>query len=287
MQESMTKMNADLHYHGPSSFHPIWLYRQGYEGKNILKEITDSCIRNQIDICAIVSRSSSLQVKKGSADDRFGYLLRESKQLPEGYLPVQLGNNVLTVKRAGKSIYIINSQSVFAQDSGRVVEHIVLGSNEVKNKQPLGKTLRNISFNSNLINIAEHPFSLDHGGVGKDGLDRYLDYYDAIEGHNSQFVLPRFWGDLPIIGDYTKRVNEKAREYAKQMEKPWIATSDGHRIEDVGMSHIELEGISTESEELLLRTLKEAIRENRFTPVCRYPNMKDWLCWAVRSKLKI
>src|SRR3989339_723374 len=224
----MTKMNADLHYHGPINFQYAGLSRQGYAGKNILKEVTDSCIRNGIDICAMVSKSSGDFVKKGSVDDRFGYLMAETERLAEGYLPIRLG-----------------------------------------------------------INVAEHPFSLDHGGLGEGNLNRYLNYYDAIEGHNAQFILPGFLGGILRVGDYTKKVNAKAKEYALKMQKPWVATSDGHRIEDVGISHIQLEGVFADSEKTLLKTLKEAIRKNRFTPVCRYPALGDWLNWAIKSKLGI
>lgn len=283
----MTKMKADLHYHGPINFQPIGLLRQGYRGKNILKEITDSCITSGIDLCAMVSKSSGIWVKKGSVDDRFGYLERESKQLPEGYQAVQLGENLLAVKKEDKIIYILNAQSVFAYEDGRTVEHIVLGSNKIKNKQPLRQLLRNLSFKDNILNIAEHPFSLDHGGLGTRGLNKYFNYYDAIEGHNSQFVLPEFLGNLPRIGDYTKRINEDAKRYAERTGMPWIATSDGHRIEDVGISHIELEGVYADSEEILLKTLKQAINEKRFTAVCNYPDMKEWLGWAVKAKIRL
>ena len=280
-------MNADLHYHGPINFQYAGLSRQGYAGKNILKEVTDSCIRNGIDICAMVSKSSGDFVKKGSVDDRFGYLMAETERLAEGYLPIRLGNNVLAMKKEDKTVYIINAQSVFAYENGRVVESIVIGTNEARNKRPIKELLRDTWFRDDRINIAEHPFSLDHGGLGEGNLNRYLNYYDAIEGHNAQFILPGFLGGILRVGDYTKKVNAKAKEYALKMQKPWVATSDGHRIEDVGISHIQLEGVFADSEKTLLKTLKEAIRKNRFTPVCRYPALGDWLNWAIKSKLGI
>ena len=263
----MVKMNADLHYHGLINFQCAGICRQGYGGKNILMEITDSCIKNGIDICAMVSKSSGDRVARNSIDDRFGYLIAETNHLPEGYSPIKLGDNVLAVKKEDKTVYIVNAQSVFAFDDGRVVESIVVGTNEIRNKRPIKELLRDSWFRDDRINIAEHPFSVHHQGLGKKSLTRYLNYYDAIEGHNSQFILPRFLGRVPVIGDYTKIVNTKAKEYALEMQKPWVATSDGHRIEDVGISYIQLEGISVDSEKALLKTLKGAISANRFTNV--------------------
>jgi hypothetical protein len=146
--------------------------------------------------------------------------------------------------------------------------------------------LRDTWFRDNLINIAEHPFSIDHCGLGYMGLEKFIDYYDAIEGHNSQFILPRFLGKIRKIGDYTRAVNERARAYAESRNKPWVATSDGHIIEEVGISHIEVEGISILSEESLLRDMKIAIRENRFTNICRYPKITNWLSWTLKFELQ-
>ncbi len=62
-------MKADLHMHGPIGFQEYWLKVQGYQDKNILREIVDICFKKEIDICAITSQE--MEIPSSSIHDRF------------------------------------------------------------------------------------------------------------------------------------------------------------------------------------------------------------------------
>ncbi|MCU0642454.1 MAG: hypothetical protein MUF61_02650 [archaeon] len=137
-----------------------------------------------------------------------------------------------------------------------------------------------------LTQIAEHPFALSHFGMGERVLENHLKYYDAVEGHNSQLCLPAFMSSFPVVGNYTRTQNEKAKQFAISHKKPYVATSDGHRVCDVGISYINTkDAIGTASESKFLSDLKAAVHSGRFTTHEGYESLARWINWVAKFKI--
>lgn len=277
------KIRADLHYHGPIGFQPYWLKVQGYGRVNLLEEITDACLARDVDIVSITSEEKEIQ--RDSVHDRFGWLASLTGSLTEGYRAGLLGKNVLVVERAPRKLYLINSQTVMAKEDGKVIDHLVAGSNEVPNFRTIEDTLK-YGNDRELIQIAEHPLCEAHQGMGAEKLKRYVKMYDAIEGHNSQLVFKGLAAKLPGFRNFRRDLNTQAQQFAAMNYKPWIAVSDGHRIEDAGVSYIEFDEslLRTESGDDFLASLKKIVSGNHFTSVCEYLKFKEWRDWVLKFR---
>ena len=282
-------MRADFHMHGPIGFQPYWLKVQGYSGKNLAKEIVDTAIDRGISITAITSEE--FEIPKYSIHDRFNYLVSEARNLPKEYVHDKIGENVLVVKgRFSKLVYIINSQTVIVNEKGKRLDHLVIGSNQVPNQKSLRETIA-FCKDKGLIQIAEHPYCGNHFGIQEQRLLEHLEDYDAIEGHNSQMILPKSLSILPKFGKYNKGVNQQAQEFAEKHKKPWIATSDAHRIEDLGLSYIRFCGpIDFSSEQSILSNIKYLIKGQTYINEIDYERLPDWINWVskflIGTKLK-
>ncbi|MEK6871392.1 MAG: hypothetical protein AABX16_00645 [Nanoarchaeota archaeon] len=144
-------------------------------------------------------------------------------------------------------------------------------------------------YESGFIGIAEHALCEAHGGMGKENLERLLPYMHAIEGHNSQLIF-NYLTLLPKIGKeftkYSKKLNKEAQLFADQHDKSWIATSDGHRIEDAGISSIECEEslLARRSEEHMIGSIGNIITSKNFAHNCHYQDLKGWFDWTLKLK---
>ena len=286
-------MKADLHYHGPIGFQDYWLKLQGYEGENMLQLIADACFSNGLDLCSITSEETD--IPRGSVQDRLGHLVKQIKTLPQDYKAGKLGENVLVVEHQARKVYLLNSQTVLCQDNGRRTEFLVVGTNQVPNLLHLKQALAYAN-DKKLITVAEHPYCRVHGGIEQRGLEENHESFDAIETHNSQFR----WGSwIPILGNYSRQMNEQAAKFAQAHGKPGIATSDGHWVHEAGISYIEFHGkVDTTSDETIFRDLKTVIKagERRETQGrvvgayenhCEYSKFRDWLKTGYLLKVKV
>lgn len=295
----MPTIKADLHYHGPIGFQPYWLKVQGYEGKNLLKEIADACFRRNLGICAITSDED--EIPKNSLHDRFNWLKENClKTLPREYKFYSIGDNTALIElyKKNKKLFLINGQTVRTKEKGVTqtsgltkrgfIDYLVVGSNQIPNHKPLEETVKRV-YEAEFIGIAEHALCEAHGGMGRENLERLLPYMHAIEGHNSQlrFNWLRF---LPKIGKefakYQRKLNREIQQFAKDYDKPWIANSDGHRIEDVGISYNEFDAalLDDSSEEKFMRTFKDVIVTKKFTQHCDYQGFFSWFDWTLKLK---
>ena len=61
---------------------------------------------------------------------------------------------------------------------------------------------------------------------------------------------------------------------------PWIATSDAHRIQDLGISYISFaDTLDTRSGEALIASLRTAIRDNAFRKHEQYASLSSLFRW--------
>lgn len=268
--------------HGPIGFQPYWLKRQGYAGDNLLQLIADRCFQRGIGICAITSQAD--EITSGSVQDRFFCLTEEARTIPREYDHELVGRNVLTVSKGANRVYIVNGQTVMAQEDGRKFDILVVGTNQVPNFKSILETLLTIRYSGNIA-IAEHPYVETHRGMGEDKLEENLKGFHAIEGHNSQALFYSWLARVPKIGGFFSRAgrdaNRKAKEFAEKHKVPYIATSDAHRIEDLGASYISLDKNEIDSAgENFVAVLREAIIGKRFTTTEKYVGLIGWLKWV-------
>ncbi len=268
-------MKADLHYHGLIGFHEPWISLQGYKGKNLAEEIFNTASDKQIAMLTIISEQTEIEI--GSMHDRFNYLFSEAEKLPKSeYACEKLGNKdiafCLERKRDNKKLYILNGQTVIIKERGNRFDHLVIGSNQVPNQRGWKETV-SFGIDHGLLQIAEKPCS-GYFGTPEEILMKYIQEHDAVEGHNSQMILP--------FGSLSKKSNEEAQVFAIRNSKPWIATSDAHRIKDLAVSCIEFNGnsINCEQEEGQLRDLKRIIKLGDFVNQISYESFFGWMQWV-------
>jgi len=277
--------------HGPIGFQPYWLKVQGYEGQNLLKLLADSCISRNIGVSAITSEDSSTRIiERNSVHDRLGYLKENfASGLPKNYETDMIGDNILAVTKGDRTVYFINGQTPFVEENGKRFDHLVIGSNEVPNFMNLEDTLDYCNSNG-LLHGIEHPYNIRHFGVGEERALLLKDEYDFVEGHNSQLIFHRFFSKIPLIGKklgpYSKTSNINAKKFALDNGKPWISTSDSHRIEDLGISSISFDAnlLNISSESNFLSSLKSIISSGNFENNCAYESLGDWFWWVKKFK---
>ena len=270
----------DAHMHGPISFHEYSLKVQNYKKLNTLQLLAEICFERQIGLCAITSNYE--KIERNSIHDRFNFLIQNyANTLPNQYSIKRRGKNIVFIEKEGKTVIFINSQSVIINEDGRLLDHLVVGSNEIDNFISLEEVFKN----ENLIHIAEHPFSKSHRGIGPELLTKYLDQYDAIE-HNSQMIVPYFFQGFPFLRYYSKMMNRLAKEFAEKHQKPFIATSDAHCIEHAGTSYITFNSEPCiENEDSLLRDIKTKIKGKEFTTKEEYIPFFEGASWIIKGKI--
>jgi predicted metal-dependent phosphoesterase TrpH len=251
--------------HGLIGFQPYWRETQGYAGKNLLQAIVDECFAKDIDVCAITSQEN--EIVPCSIHDRLGWLReKETKTLPRDYTVGTLGTQALAVAKGRSIVYLVNGQTVNVIDNGALYDHLVIGSNQVPNGRSLRDTLE-LGRDHGLIQIAAHPFLTKHRGTGYEKLHNNLFYYDAIEGFNAQSY-------------FSRNANSQAKQFAAEKGMPWIATSDAHRIQDLGISYISFaDTLDTRSGEALIASLRTAIRDNAFRKHEQYASLSSLFRW--------
>ena len=280
-------VNVDLHMHGPIGFQEYWLKVQCYHGKNILKEIVDTCFKKEIDICAITSQE--MEIPSGSIHDRFYQLTQYAKSLPRSYKHDRFGEIALVVEKYGQKVTIVNSQSVVVLENNngqqRRIDHLVVGSNQVPNNRSLEDTIKYCRDNE-FIQIAEHAFLAEHFGIGKELLEKHVEEIDAIEIHNAQLFLPGVFKLFPVIGAYNKSINKRARKFAEFYSKPGVANSDAHKIENLGAAFTIIEFTPDfTSPDKLLKSLKSGIKKlNPKNPNINggYIPLFDFIDWTTK-----
>ncbi len=270
--------SLDLHVHGPIDFDPRWLISQGYKPESLLIDLVETSFSKGLDAFSIIS-AYDIRLRS-TVLDRFKHLCKLSKYLPKDYNSEILGDNILLVEREEKRVLIINGQSVNIRENGEVLESLVVGSNSV----PEGGSIKDTSAycrDNGLIFVAEHVMSQRSGGIGLERLEKHLKDYTAVEGHNSQLTFRFPFSHFPILNQYARCLNREVQKYCNGVKKPWIATSDAHRIKDVGKSHIIIEpSLNLSDGGSVIQDIREAVESNSFKTVCEYESLFGWFSWT-------
>ncbi len=277
-------IRADLHFHGPIGFQPKWLKLQGCYGKNLTKEITDLSLEKGVGLVNIISEDHKIP-KDDVIFNKFNALLVYARELPSEYSHYRIGKTALIVEKKGEGrVIITNGQVPVIKDNGKRYDHIVVGSNQVPNHRTLAETIV-FCRDMGLVQIAEHPFCIEHYGVGEDLFVEHKEDYDVVEGHNAQMVFPEFLSFLPVIGIANRGVNRKAKELAKKYNKPWVASSDAHNLDRAsgfGKSYIEFDEslLDFSSDYQFIGSLKKMLRYGKFKTHEGYSSFVSWFRWC-------
>lgn len=288
----------DLRAFGPIGFQDFYLEKQGYKGKNLLKLIVDRCFDVNLDFCAITSCAE--HVIPGSVHDRFGYLLNDMISLPKNYkwdLKCFRYKNVtrpslLVIEKDEKRTCLINSQAVLCRVGNKRVDHMIIGSNQIPSytlkpwEENIAK-LKELGWvvdyakENGLVQIALHPFAHNiHSSVG--GLIKpYLNEISAIEGQCSEFCIGKNNPNEKLVEGFSKEQDELAQKFSEENDKPWIAVSAAHRIEDIGLSHIKTEEkLRYDDAYSFLKDLKSILENRKFENKVGYQSEKDLMKWV-------
>lgn len=286
-----THLRVDLTAHGPIGFQPYWLRTQGYQGRNLLEQFTDACVRRGVDICAVVSQAENI---KQPYQDRFELLRKSADSISREYNAEKPSPNLIVVDPPGRGrnspVYLVNAQSVVVQEpDGTRLSHLVVGTNKIPNLRPLEETI-DLCETGKYIQIAEHPFKRGNpSGIGRDRFMRHKDAYDAID-LDPQLAFYDWMASIPKIGpaiaDCTRGLNRRAEELALEARKPVITGSNAHRLEDIGLSYIMVPAarFHIHSGEELVRSLKAAIRNRNFSTSLNYEPLTDLIGWTSQFK---
>ena len=159
-------------------------------------------------------------------------------------------------------------------------DHLVIGSNEVPNFMSLFDTLY-YCIDKGLLHGLEHPNVEAHFGVGLEKAVNLASRCDFVEGHDAQLPLPRVFSLFPMLSQYSKTSNDKVKKFARKYNVPYIATSDAHRIQDVGMAYIEFDKalLNTSDEDRFIGSLRTIVKSNAFITVEGYESLLGWINW--------
>ncbi len=290
-------IKADLHSHGTISLSPKVLRRQGYGDKNPLQLMINALIQRGITISAITSED--LEILPYSEADRLRHLVANcGASLGRGYKVEFLGQreDVLVAERNlnGRTdlVYLVNGQTVVVKNNGERYDHLVVGTTQVPNLKSFPDTIR-FCYDHGYPNFLEHPGLKAHFGAGIDLAERLLGLYQeeitGVEAHNAQLIVPEFLSALPLIGEYNRGLNRKAAELAEDFGKPQIATSDSHRIQNMGTAYIEFieDDLDTRTEARFISSLMGIITGKRFISKRTYQNPLTWAKWTFDFKMAL
>ncbi len=264
----MEKIKADLHYHGLIGFHEPWFKIQGYNPKTLGEKIINSAIKNKVNIIGLTSEQ--YEIPKGSEHDRFNFLFNNLKQNPN-YKVDKLDNKdiafVAERKKDGGILTILNSQMVIVNQRDNERRYLAIGSNQLPNQKNYFDTLKR-GREMGLIQIMNCRY------LSKEGLE----YFDAIEGHDSQNRWSVIFKSVPAIGQITKDKNMDAKKFSESVSKPWISVSNAHTPESVGKASIEFPRPYNYGEKIL-ESIKENIEKNFFKNNVGYESALACLKW--------
>jgi len=310
MEDTDKRIRIDLHAHGPIGFEPYWLRKQGYADKNPLALWVDACLFRGIGLCAVISEqngdgSPGWVIPRNSVHERFNLLIDSFPSLitssPEhSYILTPLEANLIKVSRGttnkttGKTdyshVYLITGQTVVTrEDDGTRLDHLVIGANDLPNNVPLRKIV-GIAKGCGYLQILEHPTVVEHYGA-IDYAEDLSEHFDAVEGHDAQLCVPDWMSRVPKLGAFTRNRNQLAAEWAVNHNLTWIANSDAHRFEDIGLAYTEFprEKLDFGDTGILIASLRGALQSGegisrqrtyaQFWPSKEHP-MPGWWDWT-------
>jgi len=260
---SSNLINLDLHTHPLPTL-------------DFFKRLIEYCTNKNMNVIAITD------VK----DERYAQFREYTGHLPLSDYKVYLTERGFVIMRDKdlRAVKFIRGQEVFTKE-GHV---LTVGSTKrILNHQSLEDTLKRAK-DYNAIIVADHPFVPEDvwGGIGEKNLEKYLDYYDAIEW-NAQcinlFPFPKYLMQV--------QANEKAEQFSKEHNLPLIADSDAHLIDfgslnQIGLAYVQLPEFRYTNDENFIVKLRNKIKNNEHTNVKKTISRLGFLRWCIPLYVK-
>jgi histidinol phosphatase-like PHP family hydrolase len=287
MEESK-KSNVNFHGHVLAGFDNWWRKQYGILGKNLAGILTDRCIEKNLDTYTITDDTFG----NINGKSRFIQIFEEARQLKKPYEVQLLGNNAFVISKDNRETYFLDGQSLNITESGRKYELLTFGKSGLPEFHSLDEAI-NYLHGEGFIAIAEHPLAEGHFGSMKQELIRLCEEkkIDAVE-YNSKIAVPNILGFLPVFGGFTRKRNEDAVQIAEYYNIPVVANDDADTLLQIGAAYsiMDSERINRNNGDLMVQSLNELIKENKFDIHAGYANFSDWLkftAWNVVVKERV
>lgn len=277
-------VEIDLQAYGFIGFQECWLSRQGSSQRNLIADIVQGMMWRNIEIAGITTEDD--RVAPGMPEDRLGFL--RSLVVAAGgrtpYLTQELGEQVLSIEREGKKLYLINAQLVHALDSqGTLVKHLVVGTNRVPNGMPLGQTIdycNDEGLMHFLMPNSHYPQFVQKLGA------QYTHACTGLVGCRASERFPSWYQKLPVIGKHTEANARALETWCDETGRPGVAVSGAHTPLEIGRASITLPRslIDTTSEQHILQSIKHGIETKQHEVWHGHESLGEWLSWALPLK---
>lgn len=96
---------------------------------------------------------------------------------------------------------------------------------EISRGLPLEETIARVKAQGGIVG-APHPVDRTRSGIGEAAVRRFAEQIDVLEGFNARCVLSSY--------------NERARQLARELNKPITAGSDAHSAREIGNGYVEM-----------------------------------------------
>lgn len=223
---------ADLRAFGPIGFQKFWCEeaQRQCRQEDLLEKIVMHGIQRGVHIIGINTEDS--RVSPGYPEDRYGFLRSQIGRLRStGYNVLELGENLMFIsskESSSRCLWIVNTQTVHLLENGRMLKHLVVGTNRIKNGLSLPETIAQCNYPNPLLPnflMASTP-SFNN--------QEYLEMWKRIDprtvtgfvAHESTFCWPDEAKYFPLIGavfgKYSKTSLDFAKSYSSRVQKPWI-----------------------------------------------------------------
>ncbi|MEK6916100.1 MAG: hypothetical protein AABW89_06175 [Nanoarchaeota archaeon] len=249
---------ADLRAFGAIGFQDVWLKRQGLESGDISQAILMRTFLRGIDVIGLTSEDDKMI--SGSPEDRFGFVKKGLESLSDSFDEPERG--VLRIRKGGKSIYIINCQTMHDPNWQGLKLHVI-GGNCLPQRDRLNDAVNYANdkgYMTFLMNVDES------NGDNLNLVESVVFNCTGVIGHDANNVFPDWMRSIPVFG---KRFKGKARSrnlpeesWIETLGKPSIAVSSAHWIQEIGSAGIQY--ASVPEEHFSLRALELKIEGKRF-----------------------
>ncbi|MFA4953056.1 MAG: PHP-associated domain-containing protein [Candidatus Pacearchaeota archaeon] len=244
-------MKADLYtYGGRISFDNMFRFLQGdlFKGyPSILQSIIHQAQKKDLDIIGIASLDVKTQIPIGK-QDRFAYLVNESRTLPKDYTHDKIGKNILEIENKGKILYLVNAQGICTLDEKRIRrDFIAIGNNKIPYPIKLEDALKRCQDDGLVVLSKQHLGHL----VGLE--EKVVEFKDYFDGLSYSTEAPR------------KRA-EKIIQHSKEIGLPVVVVSGAHTFGNIGRGYIEIpdDAINLFNNEKFLESLRTIIKNKNY-----------------------
>ncbi len=261
-------MKADLYtYGGRISFDNLFRFFQGdlFRGyPSILQSIFQQAEKKDLDIIGIASLDVKTPIPVGK-QDRFAYLIEDTKNLPINYSHGKIGENILAIEKKGKIVYLVNAQGICTLDEkGIRRDFIAIGNNKIPYPIKLEDALKRCQDEGLVVLSKQH---LEHLVGLEEKVVEFKDYFDGLS----------FSAEAP------RERAKKIIQHSKEIELPAVVVSEAHTFDNIGRGYIEIPdgAIDLSNEKKFLESLKKTIKNHDYKNQGKFADFFQNAGWKI------